>query len=111
MEDGVGVEEEAGITFLITSFMRSSAILALSTVSSCWVEMSTVCTRWGVAPPSFLYSMVTWVLPSGRTQGQVPFLRTSVGGSRWSWRAWGSWACTCPCTPRTPQSRRWRSRT
>jgi len=33
------------------------------------VEMRTVCTRMGtIAPFSFLYSTVTWVLPSGRSQ-------------------------------------------
>ena len=30
------------------------------------------------SPPSFLYSTVTCVFPSGLSQGTVPFLRTSV---------------------------------
>ena len=29
-------------------------------------------------PFSFLYSTVTWVLPSGRNQGKIPFFLTSV---------------------------------
>jgi hypothetical protein len=34
------------------------------------VEMRMVCTRWGTtAPPSFLYSTVTWVLPEASKGG------------------------------------------
>uniref|UniRef100_A0A7C9EIA1 Uncharacterized protein n=1 Tax=Opuntia streptacantha TaxID=393608 RepID=A0A7C9EIA1_OPUST len=69
----------SGITGLITCSFKSAAISSLVTVSSCWVEMSTVWTRTGtMAPFSLMYSTVTWVLPSGLNQGQVPFLRTSV---------------------------------
>ena len=46
--------------------------------SACWLETTTVSRR--VALPS-TYSMVTWVLPSGRRYGTVPFLRTSVSFS------------------------------
>lgn len=34
--------------------------------------------RKKINSPSFLYSTVTWVLPSGLSHGTVPFLRTSV---------------------------------
>ena len=70
---------DAGMTFLITSSMRSLLICSLVTVSSCCVEMSTVCTRCGTHGAAFVLVLdVTCVLPSGRTHGQVPFLRTSV---------------------------------
>ena len=42
--------------------------------SACWVEMTTVSRRTGWSPA---YSMVTWVLPSGRRYGTVPSLRTA----------------------------------
>ena len=42
---------------------------------ACWVETTTVSSRTGVSPA---YSMVTWVLPSGRRYGTVPARRTSA---------------------------------
>ncbi|KAG6545127.1 hypothetical protein Mapa_013452 [Marchantia paleacea] len=69
----------SGMTGLITCSRKSAAIWSLVTVSSCWVEMSTVCTLMGtIAPPSFLYSTVTWVFPSGLNHPQVPSFLTSV---------------------------------
>ena len=70
----------AGMTFLMTSSMRSWLICSLVTVlvvlrgdehgvhalADAWRRLRS-CTR-----------SVTCVLPSGRTHGQVPFLRTSV---------------------------------
>ena len=47
----------------------------MSTSSSCCAEMTTVCTRTG-RPSS--YSIVTWLLPSGRRYGRTPALRTSA---------------------------------
>ena len=41
--------------------------------AACWVETTTVSRRTGLSPS---YSMVTWVLPSGRRYGIVPSLRT-----------------------------------
>ena len=46
--------------------------------SACWVDSTTVSRRTAL---SSTYSMVTWVLPSGRRYGTVPFLRTSVSFS------------------------------
>lgn len=43
--------------------------------AACWVEITTVSKRTGRSPS---YSMVTWVLPSGRRYGSTPLLRTSV---------------------------------
>ena len=45
-----------------------------------WVEMTTVWIMVGSTEPSgfWLYLMVTWVLPSGRSHHRVPSLRTSV---------------------------------
>ena len=41
---------------------------------ACWLDSTTVSSRTGWSPS---YSMVTWVLPSGRRYGIVPSLRTS----------------------------------
>lgn len=41
---------------------------------ACCEETTTVSRRTALSPS---YSMVTWVLPSGRRYGMVPFLRTS----------------------------------
>ena len=51
--------------------------------AACWLETTTVSTRTGRSPS---YSMVTWVLPSGRRYGMVPSLRTaaSCSASRWA---------------------------
>ena len=42
--------------------------------SACWVETTTVSSRTALSPT---YSMVTWVLPSGRRYGTAPDLRTA----------------------------------
>ena len=39
---------------------------------ACWVEITTVSSRTGLIPE---YSMVTWVLPSGRMYGTAPLRR------------------------------------
>jgi hypothetical protein len=41
---------------------------------ACWLDTTTVSSRTGVSPS---YSIVTWVLPSGRRYGTVPERRTS----------------------------------
>merc|ERR1719453_2040525 len=48
--------------------------------AACCVEITTVCTLSGSTDPSecCLYSMVTWVLPFGRSHQRLPSLRTSV---------------------------------
>ena len=43
--------------------------------SACWLETTTVSSRSALSPT---YSMVTWVLPSGRRYGTAPDLRTAV---------------------------------
>mmetsp|Transcript_1786 Transcript_1786/g.4126 ORF Transcript_1786/g.4126 Transcript_1786/m.4126 type:complete len:223 (+) Transcript_1786:217-885(+) len=69
----------SGMTGLMTCSMRSELICSVLTSSECWHEMTTVWTRTGTGTPSSsLYSHVTCVLASGRTQSHVPFLRTSV---------------------------------
>ena len=50
-------------------------ISACETLGACWVETTTVSIRTGVKPS---YSMVTWLLASGRSQGIVPSCRNSV---------------------------------
>ena len=68
---------DAGITFLITSSMRSLAIFS-STGSSCWVEMST-CARAGAHGAALVLVLDGDLgLAVGASHGQVPFLRTSV---------------------------------
>ncbi|RAO49864.1 hypothetical protein PSN01_04585 [Micromonospora saelicesensis] len=42
--------------------------------AACWLDTTTVFSRTGRSPS---YSMVTWVLPSGRRYGIVPSLRTA----------------------------------
>ncbi len=69
-----------------TGAMTCSATSGASSESSemsgaCWLETTTVSSRAGRSPS---YSMVTWVLPSGRRYGTVPSLRTSV--RRWESR-------------------------
>ena len=54
-----------------TSRRRSSR----ETVSSCWVETTTASTRAG---RPLRYSTVTWVFPSGRSQGISPLTRAST---------------------------------
>lgn len=50
----------SGMTGLMTCSFRSAAISSLVTVSSCWVEIRTVCTRTGtIAPCSLRYTTVT----------------------------------------------------
>jgi len=58
--DGVVVKEMGGITFLTIFAKSSERRSSVEMLSACWVEMTTVSTRRGmVAPPSFLYSIVT----------------------------------------------------
>ena len=79
VEDGVGVEERRG-NHLLDHLLHGvlGDLLVVHRLVVLGGDEHGV-HRWGrIAPPSFLYSIVTWVLPSGRTQGQVPFLRTSV---------------------------------
>ena len=52
--------------------MTSALSVAWSISGACWVETTTVCTRTGVSPS---YSTVTWLLPSGRSQGSSPLRR------------------------------------
>ena len=55
----------------------------MSMSSACCEDTTTVSSRTGL--PS-AYSMVTWVLPSGRRYGTTPSLRTCVRrrASRWA---------------------------
>ena len=63
------------MTFSSTSFLSCSCVY----LGSCCVLTTMVCTRFGVRkPPRFSYSIVTCVLPSGRSSGITPFLRTTV---------------------------------
>ncbi len=66
----------AGSTAWITCFRMSARSSSLPTVSACCVEMTTASMRTGL--PFASYSTVTWLLPSGRRYGSLPFLRTSV---------------------------------
>ncbi len=59
------------MTFSITVSQISSWL----TSGACWVEMTTVCTRTGFCPS---YSTVTWLLPSGRSQGISPDRRAAA---------------------------------
>ena len=60
----------------MTSRRMPWQIVSWSTSAACWVETTTVSTRF--TAPSGPYSTVTWALPSGRSQSKVPFLRTSA---------------------------------
>src|SRR6185369_12887439 len=78
-----------GLTCMTGSWWRSSVgivdRMTASTISlrsrsartsgSCWADTTTVLTRFGT-PRS--YSIVTWVLPSGRRNGSWPDLRASA---------------------------------
>ncbi len=59
------------MTFSITVRQISSWVIS----GACWVEMTTVCTRTGLCPS---YSTVTWLLPSGRSQGISPDRRAAA---------------------------------
>ena len=50
---------------------------------ACWLDTTTVSRRTALSPS---YSIVTWVLPSGRRYGIAPDLRTSDSrrASRWA---------------------------
>ena len=65
----------AGITFSMTRLRTASTICFCLTSGACCVEttMAEACTG-----TSFSYSMVTWVLPSGRSQSTFLPLRTSA---------------------------------
>ena len=57
------------------SFLSASRV----TFSLCWQETTTVWTLMGThAPPSNMYSAVTWVLESGRAHHSVPSRRRSA---------------------------------
>ena len=79
VEDGVGVEEGRG-DHLLDHLLHEvlGDLLVVHRLVVLGGDEHGVHALGRMAPPSFLYSMVTWVLPSGRTHGQVPFLRTSV---------------------------------
>ncbi len=55
-----------GSTLAMTSSIIASWIFLLEISSACWVETTTVSIRTG---RPFRYSIVTWLLPSGRSQG------------------------------------------
>jgi hypothetical protein len=57
----------------MTCFLMSLSRVSSSVSSVCWVDSTTVSTRTGRLSAS--YSIVTWVLPSGRRYGSVPSLR------------------------------------
>ena len=59
----------------MTCFLMSSSRVLSSVSSECWVDSTTVSMRTGRLSAS--YSMVTWVLPSGRRYSSVLSLRTS----------------------------------
>ncbi len=61
-----------GRTGSMTCSLIVLTISACETFGSCCVETTTVSTRTGVKPS---YSMVTWLLASGRSQGIVPSFR------------------------------------
>ena len=60
---GSSARSSRGMTGRITASMMSARSRSARTSGSCWVETTTVRTRFGM-PCS--YSTVTWVLPSGR---------------------------------------------
>ena len=70
---------------MITSWRMLSRMVFWVTCSSCWVEMTTVWMRWTLSPSN---STVTWDFPSGRNQGNWPFLRTSASFRVSRWAKW-----------------------
>ena len=72
---GEPLTKSAGRTGRITCSVIVLTISACLTSGACCVETTTVSTRIGVKPS---YSMVTWLLASGRSQGIVPSWRSSV---------------------------------
>ena len=63
----------ASITGTMTCFLIWVAISSWSISGACCVEITTASTRAGTPKR---YSTVTWLLPSGRSHGSVPSLRT-----------------------------------
>ena len=77
--DEDGRDAEIGLKFDMFDEVLTSMKEYLHPYPDPDVEGKAMWTRTGtIAPPSLRYSTVTWVLPSGRTQGRVPSLRTSV---------------------------------
>ncbi len=62
------------MTLFITLCIISLSILSCLTSSLCWVDITIASILAGL--PS-LYSIVTWLLPSGRRYESVPFFLTS----------------------------------
>ena len=68
--------ERLTITGRITCARMPSRTVSISVSAECCEDMTIVSTRKGF--PSESYSTVTWLFPSGRRYGKMPFFRTSV---------------------------------
>ena len=73
----------AGSTGLMISSITASLSASYPISGLCWVERTTASMRRGRLSS---YSMVTWLLASGRSQDRTPPLRTS------DWRLVRAWA-------------------
>ena len=73
----------AGSTGWMIRSATSRRRVSMSTPASCWVESTTVSTASGRSPR---YRTVTWLLASGRSQGNSPFRRSCA------WRSTSRWA-------------------
>ena len=72
---GVDVEALQRPGSTTCSWMSAASSDSRSMSAACWVETTTVSRRTARSPS---YSMVTWVLPSGRRYGIGPSLRTAA---------------------------------
>jgi len=71
-----------GMALRTTSSITPSVRAFRPTSSECWVEQTTVVTSRG--RPS-TYRTVTWLFPSGRSQGSALFSRASVSLAQILW--------------------------
>ena len=73
----------AGMTGLTTVSTMASRRSSMEISGLCWVETTMAGQRRTLPSPS--YSTVTWLLPSGRSQGSSPLLRTAARRRQSPW--------------------------